>query len=67
MCAREALWAPLMFRLILRGCGLGEDVADLRFEPEVKSRAAEAQLVLRVLLVLRMLNTESCKKADGLS
>ena len=59
VCAREALWAPLMFRLILRGCGLGEDVADLKFEPGVKSRAAEAEVVLPVL---RMLNSEAAKK-----
>ncbi len=40
-----------------RGCGLGEEVADLRFdsmELGVKSSAAEAHLVL---VVLRMLNS----------
>ncbi len=63
MCARESIGAPLMFRLIRRSCGFGEDVADLRFEPGVKSRAAEAELVL---LVLRMLISESCRKDDGL-
>ena len=37
-----------------QGCGLGEDVADLRFELGVKSRAAEVEVVLAVL---RMLNS----------
>jgi hypothetical protein len=34
--------------LIRRGCGLGEGVADLRFELGVKSSAAEAEVVLVV-------------------
>ena len=53
--------------------GLGEDIGDLTFEAVVKDRAAEAELVLRVLLppelvlrVLRMFNSGSCKKASGL-
>jgi hypothetical protein len=42
-CARKAIGAPSMIRWIRRGCGLGEDVADLRFELSVKSSAAEAE------------------------
>jgi hypothetical protein len=34
VCAREARGASSMLRLIRTGCGLGEDVADLRFELE---------------------------------
>jgi hypothetical protein len=41
--------------------GLGEDVANLRFELGVKDSAAEAELVL---VVLNMLNSGSCIKAD---
>ena len=37
-----------------KGCVLGEDVADLRFELGVKSSEAKAELVL---VVLRMLNS----------
>ena len=37
-----------------QGCGLGEDVADLRVELGVKRSAAEAELVQ---VVLRMLNS----------
>ena len=33
----------------IQGCGLGEDVADLRFERGVESNTAEAELVLVVL------------------
>ena len=36
------------------GCGLGEDVANLRFELGVERSAAERELVL---VVLRMLNS----------
>jgi hypothetical protein len=36
------------------GCGLGEDVADLRVELGVQSSAEEKELVL---VVLRMLNS----------
>jgi hypothetical protein len=42
-----------------------EFVTDLRFELGVKDSAAEAELVLVVLQVLLMLNSRSCKKADG--
>ena len=39
MCARVEIGAPSVLRLIRRaeGCGLGEDVADLRFELGVKA------------------------------
>jgi hypothetical protein len=37
-----------------QGCGLGEDVADLRFELGEKSKVVEAELVL---VVWRMLNS----------
>ncbi len=43
-----------MLRLIRRAGGLGENVADLRFELGVNSSAAEAELVQ---VVLRMLNS----------
>ena len=43
MCARKVIGAPSMIRWIRRGCGLGEDVADLRFELSFKSSAAEAE------------------------
>ena len=42
-----------------QGCGLGENVADLRFELGVKSSAAEAELVL---VVLRMFNSREAAK-----
>ncbi len=45
-----------------QGRGLGEDVADLRFEQEVKGSAAEAELGL---IVLRMPTPEAAKEADG--
>ena len=45
-----------------QGRGLGEDVADLRLELGVKGGAAEAELIL---VVLWMLNSRSCIKADG--
>jgi hypothetical protein len=37
-----------------QGCGLGEDVSDLRFELGVESSAAETKVFL---IVLCMLNT----------
>ena len=46
-----------------KGCGLGEDVADLRFElgvDSVESSAAETELVL---VVLRMINSWRFKEA----
>ncbi len=43
-----AIGATSMLRLIV-SCGLGEDVANLRFELGVESRAAETELVLVVL------------------
>ncbi len=51
-CARDARGAVLWF--IRRGCGLSEDVADLRLELGIKSRSVEAELVL---VVLGMLNS----------
>ena len=42
-----------------QGCGLGENVADLRFELGVKRSAAEAELVL---VVLRMFNSREAAK-----
>ena len=54
MCSREAIGASSMLRLIRRGCGLGENVADVRSELAVKSSAAKAELEL---VVLRMLNS----------
>ena len=55
MYVREAMGASSMLRLIRRGCGLGEDVADLGFELEVEISAVETELVL---VVLRMLNLQ---------
>ena len=54
MCAREAIGASSMLRLIRRAGSLGENVADLRFELGVKSSAAQAELVQ---VVLHMLNS----------
>jgi len=48
-----AIGATSMLRLIV-SCGLGEDVANLRFELGVESSAAETELVL---VVLHMLNS----------
>jgi hypothetical protein len=39
VCAREAIGAPSMLRLIRKAGGLGENVADLRFELGVPSSA----------------------------
>ena len=41
------------------GCGLGEDVADLRFELGVESSAAVTELLL---VVFRMLNSLKLQK-----
>jgi hypothetical protein len=62
-CAREAIGAPSMLRLIHRAVvrEVGEDVANLRFELGVESSSAETELVL---VVLRMLNSWSCKKVS---
>ena len=54
----EEMRAPSMLRLIRRGCGLCDDVADLTFELGVKSSAAEAETVLAVAHAPR-----SCKKS----
>jgi len=56
VCAREAIGAPSMLRLIHRAVvrEVGEDVANLRFELGVESSSAETELVL---VVLRMLNS----------
>ena len=54
MCVCEGIGAPSVLRLIRRAGGLGEDVANLRFELAVESSAAETELVL---VVLRMLNS----------
>ena len=46
VCARAEIGAPSMLRLIRRdtqGRGLGEDLADLRCEQEVKGSTAEAE------------------------
>ncbi len=43
-CVCEAIGAPAMLRLISRVGGLGEDVANLRFEPGVESSAAETNI-----------------------
>jgi hypothetical protein len=62
VCARAAIGAPSM-SMLMRIAVACEDVADLRFELGVKGSAAEAELV--VVVVLRMLNSRSCKEADG--
>jgi hypothetical protein len=44
---REAIGVPSMLRFLdTQGCGLSEDVADLRFEVGVESIAAQTKLVL---------------------
>jgi hypothetical protein len=48
-CVRVNLSGRHHVEVDTQGCGLGEDVADLRFELGVKSRGAEAELVLVVL------------------
>ena len=53
VCAREDIGA-INIKVYTQGCGLGEDVANLRFELGVESSAAETELVL---VVLRMLNS----------
>ena len=58
MCACETIGAPSMSRLIRRAGGLGEDVADIRFEVGVKCSVAEAEMVL-----FRMLNKFTGKAA----
>ena len=59
VCARAEIGAPSMLRLIHNAVAC-EDVADVRFELGVKGSAAEAELVV---VVWRMLNSRSCKKA----
>ncbi len=48
----ECVRVAIDVKVDTQGCGLGEDIADLRFELGVTSSAAEAELVL---VVLRML------------
>jgi len=50
VCTREAIGASSMLRLICRGCGLGENVADVRFElgrKKQRGESAHAQLLKR--------------------
>ena len=50
VCAGEVIGTPSMFEGY--GCVLVEDVADFKFELEVKSSAFEVELVLVVLHIL---------------
>jgi len=54
VCVCEAIGAPSILRLIRRTGGLGKDVANLRFELGLESRAAETE---QVLVMLRKLNS----------
>ena len=57
---REAIMrSAIDAKVDTQGCGLGENVADLRFELGVKRSAAEAELVL---VVLRMFNSREAAK-----
>jgi hypothetical protein len=62
---REAIMrSAIDAKVHTQGCGLGEKVADLRFELGVKSSAAEAELVL---VVLRLFNSGSCQEPGSVS
>ena len=52
VCVCEYIGASSILRFDTQGCGLGENVTDLRFELVVKCSAAEAELVLVVLCTL---------------